>query len=198
MRRYMTIAVVLAFLLFAWGALAQTSTSGHQHDMQTTTTTTTTTQQTTASGAERSIEGCLAKEGSDFFLIPARGNPIELQASTGQNLSEHEGHKVKVRGVESSLSASNAAATSGTGGAAGAATTTTTTTPSGAQSSTSSVSQPAGGTAAGNAGAASGTGNDLHRLANQQLTVANLDHIADTCPVNWNSRVPTKSKTSKY
>ncbi len=186
MRRYLTTLVVLAFLLFAMGAIAQTNA---QHT--TTTTTTTTTQQTITSGPERTVEGCLVKEGSDFFLIPARGNPIELQASAGENLSEHEGHKVKVRGVESSLSASGAGAGT-TGGAAGAATTTTTTTASGAQSSTHSVAQPAGSAASGNAGMTTGTGDDLHRLASKQMTVGNLTHIATTCPVNWNPRVPTR------
>ncbi len=194
MRRYVTVLVALAFLLCAMGLMAQTSGSGH-NATQTTTTTTTTTHQ--VSGPQHTVEGCIIKEGADLFLVPARGNPIELQPASGQDLSAHVGHKVKVRGVETALSASNTTSTSNTGGTAGVATTTTTTTASGAQSSTRSVGEPAGTASTGNVGAASGTGNDLHQLASKQMTVANLDHLADTCPVNWNPRVSSKSPTTK-
>ncbi len=192
MRRHITLLAALAFLLSAMGLMAQTSSSARQHPTKTTTTTTTTTQQ--VSGPQHSVEGCVMKEASDFFLIPARGNPIELQPASGQDLSAHEGHKVRVRGVETSLNASNTAGTGATGGAAGTATSTTTKTPNGTQSSTTSVSQPAGSTSSSNAGTTSGTGNDLHQLATKQMTVANLDHLGDTCPVNWNPRVSTPKK----
>ena len=188
MRKRMACLVASALLLFAIGATAQTSSSANK---QTTTTTTTTTQQTTTSGTEHAVEGCLVKEASDFFLIPAHGNPIELQASSGQDLSAHEGHKVKVSGVESSIAASNAG-TSSTGGASGMATTTTTTA-TGAQSSTHSVTEPAGKAPSSDTAAASGTGNDFHRLATKQMTVSNLNHVADTCPVNWNPSVKRSS-----
>jgi hypothetical protein len=179
--------VAMAFLLFAIGATAQTSSTGNK---QTTTTTTTTTQQTTTTGAERSVEGCLLKEASDYFLIPAHGNPIELQATSGQDLSAHEGHKVKVSGVESTLSASSSG-TGMTGGATGVATSTSTTA-TGAQSSTHSVGENAGSSAAG-ISSASGTGSDLHKLATKQMAVSNLQHEATSCPVNWNPGVKRSS-----
>lgn len=198
MRRYLAALVALAFMLFALGVMAQTSTSS-EPQRSTTTTTTTTTQQSTVSGTEQAVEGCLAKEGSDFFLIPAHGSPIALQASSGQDLSAHAGHKVKLHGTESSLSPSSNAGMSGTGGTAGAASsTTTTTTSSGAQSSTrSGISEPAGASGSSQAGAMSGTGNDLHRLATREMTVSKLDHIASTCPLNWNPNVRSKG-SSKY
>jgi hypothetical protein len=220
MRKHVTCLVALAFLLFVVGATAQTSSSG-QSQPSTTTTTTTTTQQANpgssdqtqdqrsgmshaktssqTSGAEQTVEGCIVKESSDYFLIPSHGNPIELQASSGQDLSAHAGHKVKVHGTESSLGASSSMGAGGTGGAAGtAATSTTTTTESGAQSSTrSSVSEPAGSSGSSQAGEASGTGNNLHRLATKEMTVVKLDHVAVTCPVNWNPRVSSKG-SSKY
>jgi hypothetical protein len=190
MRKSLTCLVVLGFVLFAMGLMAQTSSSSNpQH--ATTTTTTTSTQQSTITGTERTVEGCVMKEASDFFLSPAQGNPIELQPSAGQDLSAHEGHKVKVRGIQASLAPSSAAGTSSTGGAAGVASGTTNPN-AGNPSSNGSISTPAGSSASGNAGAASGTGNDLHRLASKQMTVANLDHVAETCPVNWNSKVPSK------
>lgn len=228
MRRYVTCVVLLAFLLFAMGVMAQTSSSSDQQRSTTTTTTTTqqnpssdtsqtnpsqssqgstmsqhehsSTAQSSATAGERAIEGCLAKEGPDFFLIPAHGNPIELQASAGQDLSAHAGHKVKVRGTESSLSAAGTTATSSTGGGAAGTMTSSTATTSGAgtQTGSGSVNEPAGSTSSSTQGAASGTGNDLHRLATKQMSVSNLDHIAETCPVNWNPKVMPKSGSSKY
>jgi hypothetical protein len=128
-----------------------------------TTTTTTTTTQTTATGPEHNIEGCILKESSDFFLLPERGAPFKLQSN--QNLSADEGHKVIVSGKETALNA-----------AAG------------------TMANPAGGTAAsptaaGSAAASSGTGNDLHSMADREMIVDNVRSVANTCPVNWNPGV---------
>ena len=104
------------------------------------------------------------KEGSDYFLIPRSGNPIQLQAG-GQDLAAHEGHKVKVSGPESSLSAS--------------------------------TSEP-GASGMPQTGAASGSGNDLHRLSEKEIMVSKIDHVAGSCPANWNPKVSTsKSGYSK-
>ncbi|MGI9103449.1 MAG: hypothetical protein ACR2IF_13505 [Terriglobales bacterium] len=179
MRKHITCLVLLAILLFALGAMAQTSSSS-----QTTTTTTTTT-----TGPSRTIEGCIIKEASDFFLVPAHGNPIELQASAGQDLNAHEGHKVKINGVESALSATNTSATvAGTAGAAGVSTSASTA-PAG---NTGAISSNSGAGSQGSAGVSTGTGNDLHKLATQQMSVAKLTHVSETCPVNWNPNVSTK------
>ncbi len=189
MRRYLACMVGTAFLLIAMGALAQRSHTGRQ---ATTTTTTTTTEKSTVSGTEHTIEGCLMKESSDFFLIPARGTPIQLQAGAGQDLAADEGHKVKISGVESALSASSSGGN--TGGTSGAVTSSATAkTPSGTHTASSSVSSPSGQNESSQSGtASSGTGNDLHHLASRQITVTKVVNVADSCPVNWNSRVPTK------
>ena len=42
--------------------------------------------------------------------------------------------------------------------------------------------------------AASGTGNDLHRLANRQFVADNIKSVSDTCPVNWNPATPSRGK----
>jgi hypothetical protein len=192
MRKYTVLAVAVAFLLFGLGAVAQTSAG--THPSQTTTTTTTTTNQTTTTGHERSVEGCVVKEASDYFLIPHSGHPIELQATTGEDLSAHEGHRVKIQGMESSMAAGSAAGAgaAGTGGAAGAAANM----PAGASQSAGaagSIKSQTSGAEASTSGAASGTGNDLHRLADRQMSVVKLTHVSETCPVNWNPSVSART-----
>ncbi len=182
MRKHITCLVVLAFLLFSIGVMAQSSSSS-----QSTSTTTT----TTTTGPSRTIEGCIVKEASDFFLIPAHGNPIELQASAGEDLKAHEGHKVKVNGVETSLSASSASSNSGGASGTAEANTSASNKESG---SAGAIGSNSGSNAQGSTGVATGTGNDLHKLATQQLAVAKLTHVSETCPVNWNPNVHTPSK----
>jgi hypothetical protein len=195
MRKYFVLAIAVAFLLFVLGAVAQTSAGTH-NSQATTTTTTTTTQQTTTSGPQRTMEGCVVKEASDYFLIPRSGKPIELQVTTGADLTAHEGHRVKIQGVESSLSAGTAAGagSSGTGGTAGAAANMP---PSSSQAqgagAAGSIKSQAGGTESSSSGAASGTGNDLHRLSTRQMSVVKVTHVAETCPVNWNPKVSERS-----
>jgi hypothetical protein len=152
MRKYLTVLVALAFVLFVIGATAQTSSSSEPQQSTTTTQQGNSTASAPASESDQATEGCLMKEGTDYFLIPRSGNPIQLQAG-GQDLAAHEGHKVKVSGPASSLSAS----TSG-------------------QSPT---------------GAASGSGNDLHRLSEKEIMVSKIDHVAGSCPANWNPKVST-------
>ncbi len=41
---------------------------------------------------------------------------------------------------------------------------------------------------------ATGTGNDLHRLANRQFAADNIRSVAETCPVNWNPATPSRRK----
>ncbi len=194
MRRYITGLAGLLLLLFAVFAVAQTSGKARENRQTSTTTQTTTTQTTTtATGPTRNIEGCLIKEQSDFFLVPRSGHPIKLEPTSGENLSEHEGHKVRVSGTEMALSASPASTTAPTGGAAGAAASTSTT--NAATPGSNAIGSPAG-TQEGAAGAATGTGNDLHSLATEQMNVTKLQHIASSCPVNWNPNVRTPGSTT--
>jgi hypothetical protein len=204
MRKSLVIAVGCAFLLFAVAATAQTSDNSGQYGNQSTTSKTetqsstsqssTSTQMGAPSGAQ-TVEGCLVREQTDYFLVPQSGNPIKVQASAGEDYSEHAGHKVKVTGSESALSEG------GMGSSAGTAGTAASTPATGSQAQTSSsgaMSAPAGsaGSSSAGSGMATGTGNDLHRMADQQITVIKLQHIAATCPVNWNPKVPTPSGSS--
>jgi hypothetical protein len=199
MRRYITIFAGVVFLIFGVAAVAQTYGSGQSNNGPNLSNTQTTTTQstTTTTNAGTTVEGCLVKEQSDFFLIPRSGSPIKLQPTGGENLGEHEGHQVSVSGNEMQLSSTSAAnnglgasgAMAGTSGGSSAATGTN---PSGG----TAVAAPSGSSAMGSTGTATGTGNDLHKLATEELIVTNLRHIAASCPVNWNPNVPAPSNTS--
>jgi hypothetical protein len=209
MRKYLVIAVGCAFLLFAVAAIAQTDTSGQYGNQSTSKTETqsstsqssTTTQMGANSGAQ-TIDGCLVREQTDYFLIPQSGNPIKVQASAGEDLSEHAGHEVKVTGTESALNAGAMGSSTAMGSSAGTTGAAASTPSTGSQGQTSSsggaMSSPAGSTSSSSTGTgmASGTGNDMHRLADQQIIVVKLQHVAASCPANWNPKVPTPSSSS--
>src|SRR5437588_8469226 len=67
---------------------------------------------------EKTMEGCIVQQGSDFFLATHNNKKFfRLSPQGGTDLSAHVGHKVKVHGSEQasgSLGASTSAGTSGT------------------------------------------------------------------------------------
>jgi hypothetical protein len=158
MRKVFLLILALAFLLSV-SAMAQVSP---RHKSSTTTTTTTTSTTTSVTGPEHSIEGCIAKESTDYFLVPRRGEPFQLQANESRDLGALEGHRVKVTGKEVP-----------------------------ARATSQSANEEAGSVAAQQS---SGTGNDLHRLANRQLVVDQVRSISQTCPVNWNPATSSRRR----
>jgi hypothetical protein len=97
--------------------LTTTLLFGQASNQRSTTTTTTTTTQITATGPEHNIEGCVVREGSDFFLLPQRGAPFKIQSS--QDLSANDGHRVMVSGKETALTTTNNAGATAAAGNAG-------------------------------------------------------------------------------
>lgn len=100
------INLLIPLLLFTVAAFAQvtsttqttrTTRSSPTTHQQTTTTERTT---TTTNGVAHTVEGCVMREATDFFLVPSSGSPIRLNGSTGVDLSTQEGHLVRVRGTE--------------------------------------------------------------------------------------------------
>lgn len=219
MRRYIATCVALTFLLFVAAAMAQTTPgSSSQYPSQPgasgsqSPSSSPSSQQpdSSASGQmgqsgnsadqgaskqkERSVEGCIAKEESDYFLVPHHGNPILLQSSGSENPSSHVGHRVKVRGNETAASSAGSGAGT-TGGSAGAAESN----PSAGMSkpeSSGSVSSQAGSAGASSGGSASSSGGQLHQMAKREITVDKIDMVSESCPANWNSSVPTSSGAS--
>jgi hypothetical protein len=173
-RRYVKALVGLAFLLFATIAIAQTY--GQQNNPPSTSTSTSQASTTPATENQKTIEGCLFKEQSDFFLVPESGNPIKLQATAGENLDEHSGHKVKLSGNEIAVSA-GAASTSTSGGVAGTPTAGTSNATGQSNPSSTTTGTPTARQKTGTAGTATGTGKDLHKLATKEMTVSNIQHL---------------------
>ncbi len=205
MRKYIAIGVSLMFLMFMVAAYAQasgqypSSQSGSQAggsmsgQSQTANPSdqSSSAQSSSAQAKGKTIEGCIVKEESDFFLVPKKGNPIQLQASGAENPSAHEGHRVKVQGQESSIAAGSASSAGTSGGAAGTASSEN---PSASQSQSGQAGAVASGNAPSSGSSASGTGNDLHKLANKEMTVDRIDMVSETCPVNWNSKVKSPAE----
>ena len=206
MRKQLALGLAAAFLLFALAAVAQTSGSYGQNtpsqDSQSTTTTTTqsdTTQQdqsgsmsgssqpgswgtqTSSSNAasSSSLEGCVVRQQTDFFLIPQSGNPVHLTDSGSANLGSHVGHHVRVQGSQSMAGLTSPGTSDTTGGATGTASGTT---------GGSSTSDTTGSTIGANSGSNSGGSNDMHSAATQDMQVSRVDMISESCPANWNSR----------
>jgi hypothetical protein len=50
---------------------------------------------------QRTVEGCVVQQGSNFLLVPKHGRPVELTSKPGENVSQNVGHQVKVSGRES-------------------------------------------------------------------------------------------------
>ena len=128
-----------------------------QTSQTTTSSTTTSTTASNSSGKEKSIRGCIVKQGSDFYLQNAKGDHKLIKLNSTEDLSAHVGHEVKVRGTESAASAS---------------------------ASTSGSSQTASNSSA--SGSASGMPqSDVNgaNVSDKELTVSKIDMVSDTCPI---------------
>ena len=50
--------------------------------------------------AQRTSEGCVVQQGSDYLLVPKHGRPLQLSSIAAENLSPNIGRQVKVHGRE--------------------------------------------------------------------------------------------------
>jgi hypothetical protein len=62
------------------------------------------------SNGTNKLEGCIVKQASEFYIVPATGAATKLNAGD-QNLSAHEGHNVRLTGKMQSSTASSAGQT---------------------------------------------------------------------------------------
>jgi hypothetical protein len=64
--------------------------------------------QSSAGTSGNSLDGCIVKEGTEYFIQPTNGSP-RVKLNTSEDLSAHVGHHVKVEGTPStgSSNASN-------------------------------------------------------------------------------------------
>jgi hypothetical protein len=178
MRRY-TLMVFAVALFFAIGMMAQTSsgTSGSsQYPSGSDQTSTQSGSQAESSssmsqkGKEKTIAGCIVRQQTDYYIYPKSGAPQRISTS-GENVSEHLGHEVKLHGTEQP--SSQASATSPTpGGTAGMAGSTSTQTGSG----TGTTGSMAGNTAA--------TGTGSAAASSQEFVVSRVQMVSESCPAS--------------
>jgi len=139
MKRLLSFALplVIAVTLAAWGqsdttpspgstnqATSPTSGSSTQSNTQESTSTqanpatsSTMAQSGTNAGSPTSLEGCVIRQQTDYFLQLDTGQPVKLNSS--EDLSQHVGHRVRVQGTSTSTSGSSASnPTNSTGGEA--------------------------------------------------------------------------------
>ena len=128
MKRLLSFALpfILAATLGAWAqsdttpspsstnqATSPSSSSSTQSNTQNSTSTqanpatsSTMSQSGTSTTNQSSLEGCVIKHETDYFLQPETGQPVKLNSS--QDLSQHVGHRVRVEGNVNNAVNSNA------------------------------------------------------------------------------------------
>jgi hypothetical protein len=213
MRKYLIGVVALSFLLFALGLMAQypgnsgqttnpqSGTSSSQNPNSPPGDETGKQAPSTSSGSQSSmgsehqgktktVEGCVVREESDYFLIPKHGNPVRLDGSGANDVSAHLNHRVKIHGNESAWSGagSSAGTTGGTSGSMANPSTSEPSTSSSTAGSAGTTGSVSGSTSPGASasGTTSGTGN-LHSVARNEIAVERIDMVSESCPANWNS-----------
>jgi len=143
-----------------------------------------------SSAGEKTLDGCIVKEQTDYLIEPAMGDRERL---TGSDVSSHVGHHVKVHGTEAAASASNSSGAAGTTGSMASNDRTST---SGSASSESQNN--AAGSIAGNAGSPNATGTAASSGSNwsgKDFMVTKVDMVSDSCPADIQKRIDeNKSK----
>lgn len=139
------------------------------------------------SGKEKTVEGCVVRQQTDYFIFPKKGQPLR---ASGQDLSAHVGHHVKVHGTEGNASGSMASSSGNTGGASGAAASGSMG-QSASTGSTGAIGSSTSGTSGNTAGTAgeSGTSGGASSASNKEIVVDRVDTISETCPANIQNRI---------
>lgn len=202
MKRVLSFALpfILAVALGAWAqsdttpspsstnqATSPSSSSSTQSNTQDSTSTqvnpatsSTMSQSGTSTTNQSSLEGCIVKQETDYFLQPETGQAVKLNSS--QDLSQHVGHRVRVEGNVNNAVNSNA---------------------SGAESNSSAnSSSAANGSYGANSGASTGKAENGSSSPSgtqyQTFDVTRVDMISESCPSGMqNQSVPNNSQSPK-
>ncbi|MBV8208106.1 MAG: hypothetical protein JO041_15080 [Acidobacteria bacterium] len=114
------------------------------------------------SGQQQTLEGCVTKKETDYFITPDNGSAIRLRGS--QDLASAEGHRARITGHYGNETASATAGTSQSS-------------PGSTGGSSNSQALPQSGSA--NAGAGSGTAT---ASVGQDFLVTEVQATSTTCP----------------
>lgn len=143
-------------------------------------------QSNTASAKEKTFEGCVVRQETDYFIFPKSGQPEHI-ASTGQDVSSHLGHHVKLHGTEQATSASTAygSTSGGVGGTAAGST-------SGATGSSTGSTGNVGANTAGTSGSTTEGGGTSAR----EIVVERVDMVSETCPADIQRNIRTSGMST--
>jgi hypothetical protein len=109
--------VLLTILMFgAFAAFAQNSTSSPPSSAPPSAQTSSQSS-TGASAGEQTIDGCIVRIASTYYIQPANGSPTKLSGSS--DVASHTGEHVVVHGSQQSSGAANTGANPGSSSAAG-------------------------------------------------------------------------------
>jgi hypothetical protein len=125
----------------------------------------------TSTTNQSSLEGCVIKRETDYFLQPETGQPVRLNSS--RDLSQHVGHQVRVEGNVNNGATSNEAAANSSYGSNSAA------------SGTASTGKVENGNTS-----PSGT-------QYQTIDVTRVDMISKTCPSGMQNQSAPTNNTSQ-
>lgn len=159
MRRY-SIVILGVALLFAIAAVAQ---ADYGSSGQSSTSTS-----SAQKGKSNTVEGCIVREEQDYYIYPVSGQPQHI-SSTGQDVSGHVGHHVKLQGTSVPASSPSASASEGTSGAA---------------SSTTSNQPSSSGTSGSMASNTAGSGSSTAVSGGQDFAVSEVDMVSESCPAS--------------
>ncbi len=134
----------------------------------------------TSAGAEKTLDGCIVKEQTDYFIQPASGDAERL---IGSDVSAHAGHHVKVHGSEAAGSGSSASNSS--------ASSSERTATSG--SASTEAQNNSAGSMAGNAGSSNASGNSGFasgdKWTGKNFSVTKVDMVSESCPADIQSKI---------
>jgi hypothetical protein len=142
-----------------------------------------------AANGQQTIDGCIVKENTDYFIQPLLGDRRHLAGS--QDLSSNVGKHVRVQGTDESTTASDAASSPSSTSASSDRTATS-------GSASSETQNNAAGSIAGNAGSsnASGTGPAASSGSmGKDFLVTKVEKVSESCPADIQSKIDqNKSK----
>jgi len=134
-----------------------------------------------AASGEKTVDGCVVKEQSDYFIQPKDGDRERLAGT--QDFSSHVGHEVKVHGTE------QAAAAASTGAVSGSDRTST------SGSAKTESQNNAAGSMAGNAGSSNASGTSGFASNNERsFTVTKVEMVSASCPADIQKKIDAGKK----
>lgn len=129
--------------------------------------------------SQKTLEGCVVKENTDYFIQPANGERRHLTGS--QDFASAVGKHVRVKGEDENVAASNANSSNQANANSG--------------SGSSETQNNAAGSIAGNAGSSNASGTGTSNSMDHDFFVTKIETVSESCPANIQNKIDqNKSK----